>query len=810
VVHRDLKPDNVMIGPFGEVVVMDWGLAKNLGVPAEEGAPAAEPPEGAAEPVTAPGATLDHAIMGTLGFMAPEQAGGRSNQADERTDIYALGAILYSILVLHPPIRGQEAGLMLDRTRTGDIRPPTDYNRGASREVTAIPLPHCPGRRVPRVLSSVAMKALALEAANRYQTVGELQSDITAYQAGFATSVEQAGRLRQSYLLFKRHKAISISTALLFVFAFGFVFQTVQSNRRLRATLRELTATAPSFYERARLLVDDQNFKEALDRINYATSLAPTNAAYHELRGNILQTMLRLEEARAAYAEALQLAPSLRTAATNRALCDKLLAANVGGGAWPTGSLLELQTAMQEQGRPAEALSLSPMLKQEKQKIFDSWKARLEAAGISTQRFTFSDSGLDLRLTMEDSISDAGLGAMRGMPLVGLTIENGTNITTVSPLKGMPLTWLSLGLTRVKDVAPLQGMTSLRRLEIGFAPVSDLSPLKGMRLTALVANNTAIRDLTPLQGMPLVQLNVGSTPVRDLTPLRGLPLTDLVLGYTRVSDLAPLVGMPLQHLELIETRVTSLAPLAGMPLKHLRLQGLSISDLAPLKGMQLNTLGLFGTKVSDLGILQGMPMETLELNGKLISDIRVFRGMPLKFLYLKATAVKDFSPLRGLPLSYLTVEESAFSDTRLLEGMPLKTLVLRGTRVADLAALNSLALLTSLDLSSTPVVEITPLRGLRLDRLWLDGTGITNISVLAGLPLKQLTLHGCQNLHDVSPLAACRQLEGLSLPLTATNVDTLRSLPALRSLSYTAPKSGWPDNAAEFWKALEARRPPRK
>ncbi|MFN0177760.1 MAG: serine/threonine-protein kinase [Gemmatimonadales bacterium] len=76
VVHRDLKPANIMVGPFGEVLVLDWGIAKIRGGDAE--------PQGA--------------VLGTAGFMAPEQASGGSGAADERADVYALGAILGVIL----------------------------------------------------------------------------------------------------------------------------------------------------------------------------------------------------------------------------------------------------------------------------------------------------------------------------------------------------------------------------------------------------------------------------------------------------------------------------------------------------------------------------------------------------------------------------------------------------------------------------------------------------------------------------------------------------------------------------------------
>ncbi len=112
ILHRDLKPANVMVGAFGEVQVMDWGLAKLLGA---DGWASNEPAAGtettcgtviqtAREPDSA---TLAGTMLGTPAFMAPEQAGGELNRIDERTDVFGLGAILFVILTGQPPYAGK-------------------------------------------------------------------------------------------------------------------------------------------------------------------------------------------------------------------------------------------------------------------------------------------------------------------------------------------------------------------------------------------------------------------------------------------------------------------------------------------------------------------------------------------------------------------------------------------------------------------------------------------------------------------------------------------------------------------------------
>src|SRR5262249_16808405 len=159
VVHRDLKPANVMVGDFGEVYVMDWGLAKvlNRGIAATATGPVGgattrpfarargigmatpvEPPaplsgtgsaSGSGRVVTSREAdadlTQEGAVIGTPVYMPPEQAAGRIDDIDERSDIYSMGAILYEMLALQPPV-SKDGGYwpILMRVMQGEIEPP--------------------------------------------------------------------------------------------------------------------------------------------------------------------------------------------------------------------------------------------------------------------------------------------------------------------------------------------------------------------------------------------------------------------------------------------------------------------------------------------------------------------------------------------------------------------------------------------------------------------------------------------------------------------------------------------------------------
>ena len=166
VIHRDLKPANIMIGDFGEVILLDWGLAKRLNE--AESAGLIQEPAGD----KAAGETQQGARLGSPAYMAPEQAAGRIDLHGTHTDIYGLGVALYEILTGDIPFTGAS---------TEDL-----YEAIQSRD---IPDPRARNRAVPRSLSAVCRKAMEKQPADRYATAKALADDIQHWLADEPVSV---------------------------------------------------------------------------------------------------------------------------------------------------------------------------------------------------------------------------------------------------------------------------------------------------------------------------------------------------------------------------------------------------------------------------------------------------------------------------------------------------------------------------------------------------------------------------------------------------------------------------------------------
>lgn len=189
VLHRDLKPANIMVGSFGEVLVMDWGLAKILRdpPPGEETVFSVPPTASSGSGATESTEVTGHGtVMGTPGFMSPEQERGEVNALDVRSDIFSLGAVLRFLV------------------------------GGKNQEINS---------EIPKPLRAILQKSTANEKGQRYASVAELSQDISRFLDGLAVSAYRESFLERAARFYKRHQiAILLISAYLVMRALLILF----------------------------------------------------------------------------------------------------------------------------------------------------------------------------------------------------------------------------------------------------------------------------------------------------------------------------------------------------------------------------------------------------------------------------------------------------------------------------------------------------------------------------------------------------------------------------------------------------------
>jgi serine/threonine protein kinase len=826
IIHRDLKPSNILVTLHDGVPVpkvIDFGVAKAI-------------QQQRLTDLTL--YTQFEQMIGTPAYMSPEQAEMSGLDIDTRSDIYALGVLLYELLAGRPPFDPQtllQRGLdEIRRVVREEVpqKPSTFISTLALEQRASLAQDRHtePAKLIGQIrgdLDWIVMKALEKDRTRRYETATDFARDIRRHLASEPVQARPpTARYRFRRMVRRNKAAFSAGAGIAAALIAGSAISLWQATRardeadrarseskRANAALADLRASAPAFAAMARGFASQEKFDEAIARLDTAINLRPDAQEYLLSKANLLQSQFRFSEASAVYREAARLIPPDERAASNALLSEKLAKEWAAKSSLSRESLLEFFDTMSKEQRPAaEMLRAGRLLGEENKVLLTSWRERLK----------------DLPMPADKPLAEALVVGANGRLELDLS---GTSIADLSPLQGMPLHSLSLiGCTLVEDLSPLKGMP-LERLFLSE------SPLLGERyMTA-----ESVRDLTPLRGLPLKELTLSRTKVSSLEPLRGMPLELLAFSGTPVTDLEPLRGMQLRTLSFGDTNVSNLEPLRGMPLSRLECSSTEVVDFSALVGTPLESLNMAGSKVRDITFLRQLPLKSLAMNGcPYVKGLHVLAEIKsLEFLRVPSAlaefAVEEIEAVAALQ-SHQNLKSIHFgsgttgavrSNTVFWEEIESILRVRRPLR--DIAESSGVKPgiqrapdgTWMISLQRIPITDISPLKGLPISFLNLVDTGVTDLSPLKGMPLKELILDcdrpdlnllmkfklvrlwliDCSAGLDLTPLGEIPTLENLLLPPEPKNIDALRKLPRLKRISYRWDQKSRDvaQSAEEFW-----------
>ena len=388
IIHRDLKGQNVVLGDFGEVIVLDWGLAKRIDHPDEAGGEALEPgraaalgaagatidddraappdeatiaatiapggglsdddstlpPEPDADPKpqsgskdgpskresgAGPTGTIQGQLLGTPAYMAPEQAEGRHDLIDFRTDVYGLGAILYEILTGQPPFTAKRTNEVLHMVRQDAPTPPRRINP-----------------RITADLEAVCLKALAKSQADRYESAGELAREVQRHLADEPVAAYEDPWTVKAARWARRHRtAVAAASALLVTATLALALSTAvvtqeRNNTRTqevvaRRTIDDMyTKVGESWLEDRLDPIQEEFLKKTLayfEKFNTRPATTPAAKLEHgrtyQRMGDIEFKFGRLAAAEKAYRDGLALLAPLAAARPDDLESQRALAA---------------------------------------------------------------------------------------------------------------------------------------------------------------------------------------------------------------------------------------------------------------------------------------------------------------------------------------------------------------------------------------------------------------------------------------------------------------------------------------------------
>jgi eukaryotic-like serine/threonine-protein kinase len=496
ILHLDIKPSNIQINEYGEVLICDWGLAKYLDQKSDK----------------------SNKVIGTPGYMAPELIEG--GDLSEKADIYSLGSLLYTILVHKLPFGGSESETIKQNVLAGAVIEPEG---------------------LPASLKAVILKALGNKPELRYSDCEYMAEDIRAYLNGFATTAERAGFVTLFLLMIKRYKVLFItilsSLILLAIVTTSFITDlnhekksafAAKEDAELARDLAEAAekdsmavrqSASPNFVKYARKQYKERDYEKAYRLTKKARELDPENKSAKKFMINQLIGQHEFSEA----LSLISLFPEQEEFKERKDFINFCL------GLKKKGSLL-----LQDE--------LFPAIKKMKN-MYGAPGVRLHFLHSSTIGYSFEER---LEFIQKYLRSTTHGNFTFEMTAVGesykLSLAKNIGMYNINVLHNLPIIELDLAETSVFDLRPLSKM-KLRKLDLSGTDVLDLEPLASCPLVELNLFNTNVKHVNKLNKLTLEVLTLNNrwsdlSELDNFKSLRVLNIPKNIFNSTVIKSLS--------------------------------------------------------------------------------------------------------------------------------------------------------------------------------------------------------------------------------------------------------------------------------
>ena len=519
ILHLDLKPDNIRISDFGDVLVCDWGLAD---------VEASKCDEHLLDYCTLVEydlkmMTVDGVVKGTIGYMSPEQTGLTKERKGPHTDIFSLGALLYSLLCYKRAFTGADFEEAVKKTANCEFPKPSVYRDD-----------------IPYSLEAVCLKAMSLKIEDRYKSVEDLRNEIQAYRNGFATGAENASLLKSLKLLYLRHKTVCIVSSILVILI---IILSILSINHLNLTKKNAVQlaeklsieaeyhrkinkdAAPLFFERAEIAYKGHFMEDALSFSTSAVELDENLKEAWELKGKVHFVMANFKESLKA----------LDKASSNhyiRNIAEQYAGKKGDGEDFPIQEYVKLMDLIHEKrdfdifGRMTHYKCYSDM----------SISDRIEyVKGVITLRHLKRLKNKGFNFSFDEKSGH-------------LDLSNNPWLNTVLCLQNFPAKSVDLSNTGIFNGIGLRAQT-LEKLDISSTNIIELQTLECIGLKELRIANCGVQNLSPISNQPIEVLDIRNTAVRNLRfthtmkKLKTVHVHDGQFDETQIKQSNPLVKL---------------------------------------------------------------------------------------------------------------------------------------------------------------------------------------------------------------------------------------------------------------------------